>query len=92
MKTSIQKAIEDIKGYRTFSEDISIRFVVAMLKGVYIELEKNQIMDAYNNGYREAEADAIAISIRNRPIAEYSNAEDYYNELTEQIQVPNPNQ
>lgn len=92
MKTSIQKAIEDIKGYRTFSEDISIRFVVAMLEGVYIELEKKQIMDAYNNGYREAEADASNVPLSIGDISEYTNAENYYNELTEQIQIPKPNQ
>lgn len=85
MKTTIQKAIEDIEGYRSFGNDISIKFVVAMLRGVYIELEKKQIMDAYNSGYREAEADSSNIPLSIGDISEYSNAENYYKELTEKI-------
>lgn len=49
MKTAIQKAIDDIKGYRSFSEKIDIRFVCALLK-VYMDEEEAQIKSAFYHG------------------------------------------
>lgn len=65
MKTAIEKAIEDIEGYRSFSDTIEIRFVCALLRNMYLGEEKRQIIDAvedcnygngaeyYNETYRE---------------------------------------
>lgn len=50
-QTAIKQAINDIKGYRSFSEMIDIKFVVALLENVYKEKEREQIIDAWNAGF-----------------------------------------
>ena len=49
MKTAIEKAIEDIEGYRSFSDTIDIRFVCALLRNVYMREEETQLIEAKNN-------------------------------------------
>ena len=49
MKTAIQQAIEDINGYRTFSDQIDVRFVCSLLK-TYLEEEKNQMSKMWQMG------------------------------------------
>lgn len=55
MSTAIQKAIEDIKGYRTFSDVIDIRFVCALLQNVYLEEEKKQMLEMWTGGINSCE-------------------------------------
>jgi len=64
MKTAIQKAIEDLEGYKTFTSIIDVDFTVALLN-TYIEKEKQQIIDAYNKSFE----------LRDKP---YSTADKYY--------------
>lgn len=49
MNIAIQKAIDDIKGYRSFSDQIDIAFVVALL-GVYKEEEIKNIKSSFLDG------------------------------------------
>jgi predicted secreted protein len=42
------------------------------------EMEKKQIIDAFNNGYRNGENDG---GINKSDIANYSDAQHYYNDL-----------
>jgi len=44
------------------------------------EMDKQQKIDAYNQGYRDAENDASNIPLSIGDIEEYSNAADYYKE------------
>ena len=44
------------------------------------QMEKEQIQDAYNQGYRDGEHDASNIPLSIGDISEYINAEQYYNE------------
>jgi len=45
--------------------------------------EKERIIDAYNQGYRDGENDASNIPLSIGDIEEYSNAEQYYKETYE---------
>lgn len=71
MKTAIEKAIEDIESYRSFSDTIEIRFVCALLRNVYLGEEKRQIIDACNQPYFDD------ISAMGKPI---TKGEQYYDE------------
>lgn len=55
-KTVIQKAIEDINGYRSFSDQIDIRFVCSLLKNVYLEEEKEQMFKMWQMGILSCES------------------------------------
>ncbi len=55
MKTAIQKAIEDINGYSTFSDQIDIKFVCALLN-VYLEEEKEQMFKMWQMGILSCES------------------------------------
>jgi hypothetical protein len=70
-QTAIQKAIEDINGYRSFGEQIDILFVCRLLEKVYLEMEKQQIIDAFGVGcHLESK----------RLIGYHDVAEQHYNE------------
>ena len=43
-------------------------------------MHKEEIKDAYNQGYRDGEHDASNIPLSIGDISEYNNAEQYYNE------------
>jgi len=44
------------------------------------EMEKQQKINAYNQGYRDGEIDAHNPTNISKDISEFSNAENYYNE------------
>jgi hypothetical protein len=44
------------------------------------EMHKEEIKDAYNQGYRDVERDVSNIPLIIGDISEYNNAENYYNE------------
>ena len=44
------------------------------------EMDKQQKIEAYNQGYRDCENDASNIPLSIGDIEEYSNAEQYYND------------
>jgi len=75
MKTAIEKAIEDIKGYRSFSNVIEISFVCALLRNVYMGEEKAQIIEAQS--YAVSHADMT----NNKG---YFDCEQYYTETYKQ--------
>ena len=43
------------------------------------EIHKKEIIDSYNQGYREAEHDNFLVNNK-KDISEYSNADNYYNQ------------
>jgi hypothetical protein len=45
-----------------------------------LEINKEQIINAYNQGYRDGEHDASNIPLSIGDISDYNNAENYYNE------------
>ena len=47
------------------------------------EMDKQQKIDAYNQGYRDGENDASNIPLSIGDIEDYSNAEQYYKETYE---------
>jgi hypothetical protein len=57
MKTSIQEAIDDINGYRTFSDKIDIKFVCSLLKHVYLEKEKKQMLEMWQGGINSCDSE-----------------------------------
>jgi hypothetical protein len=78
-------AVETVKNY--IEAEYSINY--AINQGLEIEKEENikkeilhkqQIKDAYNQGYREGLEDSEIIECI-KDVAECSNAEDYYNEI-----------
>ena len=48
------------------------------------EMDKQQKIEAYNQGYRDGENDASNIPLSIGDIEDYSNAEQYYKETYEQ--------
>jgi len=44
------------------------------------EIEKEQVIFSYNQGYRDAEHDSLDIPLSIRDISEFNNAKDYYEE------------
>jgi len=44
------------------------------------ENQKQQIKDAYNQGYREGLEDVGSCWLTDKDVSEFSNAENYYNE------------
>ena len=46
-----------------------------------IKLEKQQIKDAYNQGYREGELNGELADPEHKDISEFVNAEQYYEDL-----------
>jgi hypothetical protein len=71
MKTAIEKAIEDIKGYRTFDDKIDIRFVCVLLE-TYLKDEEELIKFAFLDG----EQNGVTLSLEN--ISKYLHANDYF--------------
>lgn len=43
-------------------------------------LEKEQIKEGYNQGYRDGESDAVDIHFVNMDVSMFANAENYYDE------------
>jgi hypothetical protein len=55
MKTTIEKAIEDINGYRSFNDKIDVRFVCNLLK-TYLSEEKDQMLKMWQMGILSTES------------------------------------
>lgn len=55
MKTTIEKAIEDINGYRSFSDQIDVRFVCSLLR-TYLKEEKEQMAKMWSMGILSCES------------------------------------
>ena len=74
------------KSYTVDSRKGTIHFVVdfyelATKMNELLQGEKQQIIDAFNQGYRDGEH--YSFDGNKKDIAEYSDAEYYYNELAE---------
>jgi hypothetical protein len=61
MKTAMQLLLKDVTEARDISVDVNFRsaldFVRDTIEWYYIEMEKEQIMDAYDEGWSDAFAD-----------------------------------
>jgi hypothetical protein len=89
MKTAMTELIEELTLVQR--NVINGRYIILnkTLAGVelsnlfekYLEKEKQQIVDAYNQAYDDCEIDT---GIHTRPTAECSNASDYYNQTYNQ--------
>jgi hypothetical protein len=78
MKTAMQELLDKFKEYESGTE-----FVEWLITdGKFIEIEKQQIIDAYNQGYRDGEnADETSKALVG--VSEFSDAELYYKETFE---------
>ena len=74
-KTTIQELIEFFELDEQLKK--SMPHLIAIVKEVYLEKEKQQILDAYNAGYREAESNSN-MPLRTKDISKYSEAINYY--------------
>jgi hypothetical protein len=59
---------------------IALQTEMQEIEAIIIRKQKQQIKDAYNQGYREGLEDVGSCWLTNKDVAECSNAEDYYNE------------
>jgi hypothetical protein len=71
MKTTIEKAIEDIKGYRTFDDKIDVRFVCVLLES-YLKNEEEIIKCAFLDGEQNG------VTLKLKDIPKYLHAADYF--------------
>jgi len=71
MKTTIEKAVEDIRGYKTFDDKIDIRFVCILLES-YLKKEEEMIKYAFLDG----EQNGVVLQLKNTP--KYLHAADYF--------------
>ena len=76
-KTAIQELMEIVEMDANNGVEISMRVFYKMLQDA-LPKERQQIEQAYNQGYREAEIDNGA-DIRD-DISDYQNASNYYNQ------------
>ena len=60
--------------------DVKPSVLVKFIEGELIEYEKNVIMDAFNEGYRQGEHDATDITPAAMDISNFGNSESYYEE------------
>lgn len=69
MKTAIQGLIDEIEEYKKESggDSISIELILVRLKRTYLSVEKQQIIEAYEDGESRGES------------AGFGNPEEYYN-------------
>jgi hypothetical protein len=61
--------------------DVSIGCLQVILRAqshVHFQREKQQIMDAYNQGYRDGENDGSIGCVYNTDVAKHSDAADYW--------------
>lgn len=78
MKTTIEKAIEDIRGYRTFDDKIDIRFVCVLLES-YLKNEEEMIKYAFLDG----EQNGAVLHLKNIP--KYLHANDYFEKKFKEV-------
>jgi hypothetical protein len=83
MKTAVEWLMNKIENVKIIDE-----YELIKLKESYEqakEMEKEQIMDAFNQGYREAELNLNNI-VNKGDISEFYDAQNYYNETFKQEQ------
>jgi len=78
-QTAIDFAVEKLEKLIPSGHQIIISIILEKAK----EMDKQQKIEAYNQGYRDCENDASNIHLSIGDIEEYSNAEDYYKETYE---------
>lgn len=78
IKTAVTQLFDIIKGVAQYSEDNPFINQILLSEKRLLELEKQQIKNAFNQGYRDAEMDLGHITCDD--VAEYNNAENYYKE------------
>lgn len=78
-KTAVTQLFDIIKGVAQYSEDNPLLNQILMSEQRLLEIEKQQIKNAFNQGYRDAEKDNWCV-VPDDDVADYNNAENYYNE------------
>ena len=74
MKTALEQAIEDLKGYMTFSDKLDIKFAFILLES-YLPKEAQQIKDAFLHGKEN-----VWDRYRDEHHFEFETPEDYFNQ------------
>ena len=75
MNTAIQLVASDILDIKTLNID-EVREIVKILT-LRMDDEKQQIIDSFNQGYREGEIETITSS--KEDVANFDDAKNYYN-------------
>jgi hypothetical protein len=78
MKQSVDRTIKIVQHKKPTIEITQSR-LLAFIKNELPELIKQQIKDAYNQGYRDGLEDYY-LKEEFKEVSEYSNAEDYFNQ------------
>lgn len=83
MKTAMQEHIDWLKSALEICKEHATPLINCLKLCISdaeskLEMEKNEIKDAFNQGYREAEFNSNAI-VNKGDIAEFSDANKYYN-------------
>ena len=74
-KTALQNLIDYMEENYHLTEESRLEFKKALKE------EKQQILDAFNQGYREGISDAEMVTKNDKDVAEYQDAELYYNTI-----------
>ena len=77
-KTALQNLIDYIEENYHLTEESRLEFKKALKE------EKQQILDAFNQGYREGISDAQMVTKNDKDVAEYQDAKLYYNIIYKQ--------
>jgi len=78
-QTAVDFAVEKLEKLIPSGHQIIISIILEKAK----EMDKQQKIEAYNQGYRDGENDASNIPLSIGDIEEYSNAQQYYKETYE---------
>jgi N-acetyl-anhydromuramyl-L-alanine amidase AmpD len=83
--TTIKELIKDLKTIKqkegkTLQDLLFFDGVVAIIESKYIEKEKEQIISAFNQGYREGE---IQEYNSENDVSQFDDGENYYNKLNQ---------
>jgi hypothetical protein len=71
-KTAVQTLIDYMEENYHLTEESRLEFKKAL------QMEKQQIVDSFNQGYREGFLDAQSVTENEKDVAEYQDAKDYY--------------
>jgi hypothetical protein len=77
MKTAIQELIDVVEMDFNNGVEISMKVFYGMLMKAR-EKEKEQIIDAFNQGYREGFNDAQSVTENEKDVSKYDDAKNYY--------------
>ena len=78
-QTAVEWLRERINIRLTYEQEVLFEGIFDQAK----EMDKQQKIEAYNQGYRDGENDASNIPLSIGDIEDYSNAEQYYKETYE---------